>query len=196
MAIHFCTMQDVADFLQIEVDEPSCERAIAEATAAIQNYTRQTLYQVIDDVLTLDVDEGQVKLFLPQLPVTSVDQVVEDGDVLVVTDDYKLGRSGILHRVGSYWYPGVQTVEVTYTHGYEDIPPDIIAVATRAAARAYQAGLLSADSSGVPGIASKGLGDYSVSFQATSGAEAAMGASAARMLLQSEKEILDYYRAR
>jgi len=66
-------------------------------------------------------------------------------------------------------------------------------VCTRAAARAYQAGLRSADADGIPGVASKSLGDFSVSF-AGEGAEGVMGASAARMLLLSEKDILDRYR--
>jgi hypothetical protein len=194
MAIPFCTMQDVADFLQLEVDEPACARAINEATAAIQNYCHQLLYLVTGDVVTLDVATAWAKLFLPELPVISVATVVEDGETLVVDDDYKLGQWGILHRVGQNWAEGIQIVTVTYTHGYETIPDDVVAVCTRAAARAYQAGLLSADSAGVPGIASKALGDYSVSYQPT-GSEGTMGASAARMLLLSEKEILNRYRS-
>jgi len=49
----------------------------------------------------------------------------------------------------------------------------------------------------VPGVASKGLGDYSVSFASEAGGgvgEGLMGVSGARMLLLSEKDILDRYR--
>jgi hypothetical protein len=73
----------------------------------------------------------------------------------------------------------------------------VIDVCTRAAARAYQAGLKAADADGIPGVASKSLGDFSVSFTGEAGggvSEGVMGASASRMLLLSEKDMLDRYR--
>ena len=92
---------------------------------------------------------------------------------------------------------GIQIIQIAYSHGYAVIPDDIVAVCVRAASRAYQAGLKSADGEGVPGIASKSLGDFSVSYQSEGGGgmgEGVMGASAARLLLLSEKDILDNYR--
>jgi hypothetical protein len=80
-----------------------------------------------------------------------------------------------------------------YSHGYAVIPDDIISVATRIASRAYQAGLKAADMGAVPGISATTLGDYSVSFGGGT-AEGVLGASAAPLLLQSEKELLDKYR--
>jgi hypothetical protein len=44
----------------------------------------------------------------------------------------------------------------------------------------------------VPGIESKSLGDFSVSYG--SGGDLSMGVSGARMLLMSEKDVLDKYR--
>lgn len=193
----FCTVQDVADFLQIEVSEPSATRAIEAASAAIQNYCHQHLALVEDDEFTFDVPEGHSKIFLPELPVISVASVVEDGETLVEDEDYKLGNWGILYRLNGNWASGVQIVTVTYTHGYEEIPDDIVDVATRAASRAYQAGLRAAELDGVPGVVAMSLGDYSVSFGAEGGggvSEGIIGASAARMLLLSEKDILNRYR--
>jgi hypothetical protein len=195
----FCTVQDIEDFLQIEVDEPSAQRAIDAATEAIRNYCRQQIDLEEDDAYTFDVAAGQVGLFLPELPVVEVHLVLEDGETLVEGDDedYQLGNHGILYRVGAYWAEGIQIVTVTYTHGYEDLPADIVDVCTRAASRAYQVGLKSADSDGVPGIASKSLGDFSVAFQAEQGGgvgEGLLGASGARMLLLSEKDALNRYR--
>ena len=68
--------------------------------------------------------------------------------------------------------------------------------AARAAARAYQAGLRAAEVEGVPGVASKSLGDYSVSYAGEGGGagESVLGASAAPILLRSEKELLNRYR--
>jgi hypothetical protein len=47
---------------------------------------------------------------------------------------------------------------------------------------------------GVPGITATSLGDYSVSYGSEGSAEGVMGASAAPMLLRSEKEMLDQYK--
>lgn len=198
----FCTIADIELFLQISIpydSQDSAQRAIDEATAAIQNYCGQVIELVTDETVTLD-SRGGTKVFLPELPVVSVAEVVEDGETLVVDDDYKLGQWGILHRVGDLWASGVQVLEITYTHGYATLPDDIVSICTRAAARAYQAGLKSAELEGVPGVTAKSLGDYSVSFGSEqgggAGGESVLGASASPVLLRSEREILDRYRYR
>jgi hypothetical protein len=196
----FATVADIEALLQLPITTAvqlaSANMALKDATAAIRNYCRQYLERVTSDVINLDSVIG-TRLFLPQLPVITVASVVEDGETLVVDDDYQLGQYGILHRINHLWPAGFQIITVTYTHGFLVIPDDIVAVCTRAASRTYQAGLKAADSEGVPGIASKSLGDFSVSFQSEGGGgtgEGVMGASAARLLLLSEKDILDTYR--
>ena len=191
------------NLLQIEITSAaqiaSCERAIGEATEAIRNYCHQYIELVTDDEITLDC-AGGTKLFLPELPVVSVAEVIEDDETLTVDDDYKLGQHGILHRVSCDWEAGIQIITVTYTHGYDaydSLPDDIVAVATRAAARVFQVGLRASDTDGVPGVSAKSLGDYSVSYASEVGGgvgEGLMGVSGARMLLLSEKDILDRYR--
>jgi hypothetical protein len=201
----FCTVDDVEELLQIEISDAdkidSCERAIEEATAAIKNYCHQTIEEVEDDEYTFDIEiSRRKKLFLPELPVTSVASVVEDGTALTEGDDedYQLGNDGVLHRIDDYWARGVQIVSVTYTHGYATIPDDVVGVCTRAAARAYQAGLRSSESDAVPGVESKSIGDFSVSYSSGAGGvgEGVMGVSGSRMLLLSEKDILNKYRYR
>ena len=199
MTSTFCSVVDLEQLLQIEItlaaSIDSAERAILEASVAIQNYCRQQIEQEEDDEITLDSSGGR-RLFLPELPVTAVSSVVEDGVTLVEDDDYKLGQHGILHRVGQDWAAGIQIVTITYTHGYALSPDDVVAICTRAAARAYQAGLKAAETEGVPGVTAMGLGDYSVSFgaEAGGGSGGVLGASAAPMLLRSEKELLNRYR--
>lgn len=208
----FCTVTDVEEFLQLDIASDadklaSCRRAISAACEAIRNYCHQHIDLVEDDEHTFDVATRQTRLFLPELPIVEVSTVVEDGEALTEgsDEDYQLGNHGILYRVGAYWASGVQIVTVTYTHGYDvggayigpELPEDIIDVATRAASRAYQAGLRAEDGDGVPGITAKSLGDFSVSFGAETGggvSEGILGASAARMLLLSEKDILARYR--
>lgn len=195
----FCSIEDVEEWLQIDIPEGkegSASRAIAEASASIRNYCRQDFDEVEDDEATLD-GTGTSKLLLPQLPVTEVTEVLVDDEALE-SDDYVLGQHGILHRVGARWPAGIQNVIVTYSHGYDEIPADVAAICARAAGRAYQAGLRAEESGGVPGIASTNLGDYGVSFASEGGAgqEGILGASAAHLLLPSEKRILDAYRVR
>jgi hypothetical protein len=195
----FCAVSDLEAVLQLAIPPErmaAAEFAICAATAAIQGYCHQTVSQVEDDELTLDVPQSTMRLFLPELPVTKVSAVVEAGEALVEGEHYEVGQHGILYRVGAYWAAGIGMVRVTYTHGYAEIPADIVAVCARAAARAYQAGLRAAELAGVPGVTSTQLGDYSVSYGAESGAagEGVLGVSAPPLLLRSEKEILNRYR--
>ncbi len=192
----FCVIADIEHFLQISVPAAkvdSANRAIIEATAAIRNYTGQYLEAVAGETIVLDCIGG-TRIFLPELPVTAVLSVVEDGELLVVDDDYKLGQHGILHRIGTTWTVGIQIVEVVYSHGYATLPDDIISIATRAASRAYQAGLRAEEMAAIPGVTALSLGDYSVSFGGEGAAEGVLGASAAPFLLKSEKELLNEYR--
>ena len=199
----FCTQTDVEELLQITIADAakiaSVERAITEATSAIQNYCHQEIEQTEDDEITLDCSGISSKLFLPQLPVTEVSVVVEDDETLTAgsDEDYQLGQWGVLHRVSAKWAAGIQIITVTYTHGHATIPDDIVAVCTRAAARVYQAGLRASEVDGVPGVSAESLGDHSVTYSAEGGggiSEGVMGVSAARMLLLSEKDMLNRYR--
>ena len=153
----FCTVSDLEAVLHLEIPAErvaAAQFAIRAATAAIQGYCHQVLAEVVRDQVTLDVPVGCTRLFLPELPVTAVTEVVESGTVLVDGEDYVLGQHGVLHRLGAYWAPGIGTVVATYTHGYAELPADIVAVCARAAARTYQAGLRAAELAGVPGVAS------------------------------------------
>lgn len=200
----FCTIQDIEDFLQITItttQTAAANAAIAEASAAIQNYCRQVLEYIVDDSVTLDVPDSRYDLHLPQLPVVSVKSVTEDGVLLTETDDYKLGQRGILYRVGQKWTTGIQVVTVVYTHGYlndsyASYPADLVSVCARAAARRFQAGLRASGLEAVPGVQAESLGDYSITYspEGANSGESMLGASGAPILLRSEKEILDKYR--
>lgn len=167
--------------------------ALLTASAAVRGYCRQRLDLVEDDEIVLDSAGGRL-IMLPELPVVSVSEVVENGEELVLVDDYELMRFGILHRTARPWYIGIGAVAITYTHGYAVIPDLIRAVTARAASRLYQAGLRAAETAGVPGVVSKTLGDFSVTFGAESAAEGTMGASGARVLLLSEQDLLNEFR--
>lgn len=201
----FCTFADVEDFLQIEItavdQTASVNRAITEVTEVIRNYCHQYLSHVADDDIILDNLFGEKQISLPELPVTEVTRVIEDDELLTPATDYILGQHGILYRLSGgrwcFWAQGIQNIEVRYSHGYQTIPDDIRGVATRSAARVFQAGLRAADTGGVMGVMNYSLGDFSVGFGSEHGGgvgEGSMGASSARALLMSEKDILNRYR--
>lgn len=197
----FTTQTEIEALLQITITDPvqiaSITRAISEAETSIRNYTKQEIDPVYNEVLTVDSRLVTQEVTLPELPIISVAQVIEDDEVLVDGTDYKVGQHGIVYRIGRPWSVGIQNLVFTYSHGFETIPNTIKDVATRAAARAFQAGLRSADTDGVIGVASKSLGDYSVSYQSDSSGgvgEGILGASSATFLLKSEKRMLDKFR--
>lgn len=190
---NLCELSEVIAFLQREISDPdevvSATRAIEEASGAIREYCHQYIEYVEDEEIKLD-GSGRERLFLPQQPVVDVSSVVEDGETLADGDDYELGANGVLYRVGGVWAAGRRNVVIIYSHGYDDLPDTVVAVCARAASRGFQAGLKSQSNAGVPGVASKQLGDYAVAFTAEGG-EGVMGASAARILLKSEMDALD-----
>ena len=193
----FATVADIELVIQQPIVGPDKIQAanfgLFSVSAAIRNYCRQTLYLVENDQVILDSGGGRV-ILLPQLPVVSVSVVSENGLELVTSSHYLLGQFGSLGRIGRPWFRGPGAVAVTYTHGYAVIPDDIRSVTARAASRLYQAGLRAADSAGGPGVVSKSLGDFAVTYGAEAAAEGTMGASGARVLLLSEKDLLDAYR--
>jgi hypothetical protein len=92
---------------------------------------------------------------------------------------------------------GFNNIEIVYTHGYSVIPEAIKQVAIRSAARAYQAGLRARETEGVPGVAALKLGDYSVQYGSERGGgmgEGLLGVSAAQVLLDQERKLLDQYK--
>ena len=198
--VWFCTVQQIENFLQLTIDTAHQEavvQAITSASAAIQNYCHQYLAEVKDDKVIFDIEHKRYDLHLPELPVQSIKSVTEDDSVLVKDTDYQLGNKGVLYRLGKPWALGVQVIQVVYTHGFagDVYPEDLVAVCVRAAARSYQAGLRVSALSGVPGVQSEALGDYSITYgsESSSSGEYSLGASGAPLLLRSEKEILDKY---
>lgn len=119
-------------------------------TISEQNFNRGT-------ATTFQLDgSGLESLLLPEYPVNSVSQVVEDGGTLS-SGDYTIdAQTGSLIRIpvdgyvssnrslrpSVVWNRGRQNIQVTYDHGWnpDDIPRDVRMVALNVAARFYQQG--------------------------------------------------------
>ncbi|MEU3665750.1 hypothetical protein [Streptomyces virginiae] len=127
----FATAADLAAATQrSDLSVESADLALASASAVIRSWTRQSITQVIDDVVTLRVLHDY-ELILPQRPVASVSQVRVNGLTLldwVLSGDRLLRTGGWRRLPGTTTYPDPGLVEVTYTHGYAEIPDEVRAV--------------------------------------------------------------------
>lgn len=151
----FATTDDLGDVLGVEIDAEDAQAlaALDAATAMIQALTNQTLEQVAGDVLVMD-GSGTRVLMLPELPVTAVSAVEVDGEALSASE-YQWSADGYLRRTGATWPADLRNVEITYTHGYAQLPALIVSMTAKLAARLYQ----------VPAsVRQETIGSYSTSY--------------------------------
>lgn len=126
----FATAAELAASMQTAVDPASADLALASASAVIRRWTRQSITRVVDDVATLRVVDCD-ELVLPQRPVESVAEVKVNALVLndwVLSGDRLLRTGGWHHLPGTSAYPDPGLVQVTYTHGWDEIPDEVRAV--------------------------------------------------------------------
>lgn len=124
------TAADLAALMQADVTDEAAQLAVSLASGIIRRWCRQDITRVTNDVVTLRILEPS-ELKLPQRPVVSVGQVRIGNLVLrdwVLSGD-RLLRNGGWHGLPvTTMYPDPGLVEVTYTHGWEDVPDDVRAV--------------------------------------------------------------------
>jgi hypothetical protein len=179
---------DLADRLGVTFTSEQNDRAaalLADASAAVRNYTRQDITIVEDDVATLETTAEQW-LFLPQRPVISVSSVVAGGATLA-TGFWKLENDALFRYYGwasRLYLAGTtqpwnqpDTIVVTYTHGYGVVPDDIVRVVCKLA----KASWVNPD-----GLREWQLGDLRVVQALETVGEGALDAE--------DKKILDFYR--
>jgi hypothetical protein len=116
--------------------------ATERAAAEVRAYCGWHIAPQRDETLTLDGPGGPL-LVLPSLHVVSVASVAESGTELDPVG-YAWSAAGVIRRTSSTfpwsrcsgWTDALRGVEVTLTHGYEEMPLDVTAVIERLAARA------------------------------------------------------------
>lgn len=165
-----------------EAEEDRLDCLIADASAAVRAYTGQHFTLVEDDVVRLKVKGGMIRL--PQRPVITVAVASTTGTTLLHTWDAgpQVWLSSSLPVINATFNSrSPQYVDVTYTHGYEAIPEDIVAVVCQMAARALGT---PADQTGVQS-------ETVVSYSYQLGAAAAAGGIG---MLPAERQVLDRYK--
>lgn len=177
------TVQDLETRLGSQVpDAQQAAATLADLSALVRAYTGQHLTAVTDDAVTLD-GEGSAVLLLPEVPVTAVSSVTVDGETLDA-DGYTWSVNGVLRRIGGVWAAKHRSVAVTYSHGYDTVPDDVVAVLMSAAKR-RQTGP-------GDGVTREQIGSYAVSYGDTDAGSRTTGAGG--VLLVSEQQVLNRYR--
>lgn len=156
---------------------------LSDASAKVRAYTGQDITQATS---TTRVRVRQNRIRLPQRPVTAV-SAVTDLNAVALTGWTLVGSVVYLDTAVPdqwAWEPrrtAVGFVDVTYTHGYETVPDELIAVVCQIVGRAL------GNDATQSGITSETLGAYSYST-GTAGAAGPLG------LLPDERAVLDSYR--
>jgi hypothetical protein len=174
----------LTDRMAVTPDLTRAQRALVDASAAVRAYCGQEFSRSITTT-RLRLTNGVIRL--PQRPVNDVTDVAgADGAVVSFTWD---GAQRVYLNTGVEVapllpYTPVQMaslVDVTYDHGYDTVPDDIVAVVCNVAARAM--GSPPEDA----GVATESITNYSV----TTGP---VGAAGPVGLFEQERMILDRYR--
>lgn len=117
--------------------------ALLNATAAIRAYTRQQLSKVLNDTIVLD-PRGRATLWLPERKIIQITALSETvGTVTTVLDvvaDVQIDKNtgAVWRKDGRAWTSTRQGISVTYDHGHDPLPQDLIGVCLSHAARAYE----------------------------------------------------------
>lgn len=158
------TPETLAAVCGAQADAAAAQAALDQATVVIQAATNQTLVWVEGDRVLLD-GGGADTLLLPELPVAGVTSLRVEG-VPLDEDDFDWSPSGILRLRGwcRHFPRRSQSVDVTYDHGFDPVPADLVLACAKIACRILVGGdATGATLDGVP-ITNERVGSYSVSY--------------------------------
>lgn len=165
---------DLAAWLPVGEDDPKLLAALAAASSRFRGAVRHRVSFTVDDVITVDGNGSQTVL-LPAAPVTAVSELLLDDVELIEGTDFNWSADGYVRRLGGCWPDRLRCLQVTYSHGYDEVPEEISeAVIDRAR-------LLYAVKAGVQNMQ---VGGITVGF----GQQSAMGVS------QQWTDVVDRYR--
>lgn len=150
--------EDLATLTGAVPTDPKLLLALRRASDRFRGDVRHPVSLVTDDVVLLD-GNGTRSLFLPAAPIVGTPTVTIDGDL--VTDFRPSVKNGILRR-DVCWPDTLGSIQVIYTHGYNDVPGDISDAVLEQAEVQYSV---------LAGVAQMSLGSQSFAFgtQATVG---------------------------
>lgn len=141
-------------------------------SSVIRGYCGWRIAPATTETLRLDGD-GSRHLWMPSLHVTNVVEVKNDGEI-VDPDSYDWSESGYLELRCGHWSRRPRGVEVTLTHGYDEVPGAVTEATVSIASRSGDTG----------GYTGERAGQVQVSFGTFNGVSGGVA------LLAHEKEVL------
>lgn len=142
------TVDELLTFLELDsgdVDSAKAELLLRIASDEVRAYTGRLFDEVLDDEVIL-AGKGAPSLILPDAPVTDVAEVLEaqgtDDELALdgpdaASPDYQWTEEGFLRRVdGNVFARNLRWYKVTYSHGYAELPADVLGVVLKVAGRA------------------------------------------------------------
>lgn len=116
--------------------------ALSAASDAIRNYCRWHVWPAVSETAVLD-GRGGFDLLLPSLRVTAITSISETlrgaGEVAasVSLSDIEWSESGMIRRHDNRcWTTRYRGVTVAFTHGYDDLPDELVYLTLGVAGRA------------------------------------------------------------
>lgn len=196
------TVEDLEARLGRDLTAEEAARAdalLADASALIRGWTGQDFTLVEGDVITLRPVGTVVRL--PQRPVQAVTAVVATGGSEAIPDvplpagawtwdgidkvDIWPPDTSWLLSLPETWADGalVDTYRITYAHGWDEVPADVVAVVCAMVLRTLLA------PSPIAGMVSERIGQYNYQLQQSTGS---VGATV--MMTQADRDALARYR--
>lgn len=169
--IPLATLEQLADFRGVAADATDVKalRHLEGASGVFRSLARQTISLVEDDVVELEGTWVQ-HLHLPERPVLEVSDVAivhpGRGTTTVADGTLEITRRGLLRRSGGWGGPAA-TVRLTYTHGWDPVPDDIVEVVCAMATRRM---------SNPRGVISRTIDTYSEAFAQDAGSNSGLTA--------------------
>lgn len=139
------TQADVGNLLRAVIaDDDDLQALLDRASAIVVAWLGWNPEAAAGAVETLEGSHDRL-ITLQSLKVTAVASVVEDSITLTEgnEDDFVWWADGRVQRLGHNWTSKVQSIVVTYSHGYaaDAMPEEIVDVVSSMAAAAYLWGL-------------------------------------------------------
>ena len=112
---------DLALLLHADAADPLLALALRRASSRFEDAIGYPVLTVTDDVVLLSGD-GSRRLLLPARPVQGTPTVRVDGEPVT---DFQVARFAARLERACGWPAGLDNVEVTYTHGWDEVPGGI-----------------------------------------------------------------------
>ncbi|MGV7794910.1 hypothetical protein PJN28_23790 [Mycobacterium kansasii] len=160
--------------LEGQLGAPFTQDEVDAAVVAVRNAARWHISPEASSVVTLDVECREPVLRLPTKHLVSVTEVRDvDLDEVISADLYRVSLSeGWVRAKYGYWPDGYGRMRVTFVHGYDDVPTDLLPVLAESA----QLGRRDQTASAV------GAGPYNVAYVVDRAVALANPLSTARVL--------------